>query len=51
MKTDQKIGCTVQSCIHYNRGDMCSLKSIQVWPCDDKNNKGHESMCFSYQQS
>jgi hypothetical protein len=51
MKVDQKISCSVQSCIHYKRGDMCSLNAIQVMPCDDQNAKGHESLCYSYQRS
>ncbi|CFY00142.1 Domain of unknown function DUF1540 [Syntrophomonas zehnderi OL-4] len=50
MKTDQKIACSVNDCIHY-QNDMCKLNSIQVWPCDDLNNLDHESMCFSYQSS
>lgn len=50
MKIEQKIACSVDDCMHYKK-DMCSLKSIQVWPCDDQNNRGHESMCFSYQRS
>lgn len=50
MNVEQKIDCSVQSCMHYKRGNMCSLTSIQVLPCVDRTNKGHESMCFSYQQ-
>ncbi len=50
MNVDQKIACSVQECTHYKRGDMCSLNAIQVLPCNQANNKGHESMCFSYQK-
>lgn len=50
MNVHQNIGCTVKGCMHYKSGDMCNLTSIQVLPCDDRNSKGHESMCFSYQK-
>lgn len=51
MDIEQRIACSVQDCMHYKRGDICSLTAIQVLPCTDQNNKGHESMCFSYQKS
>lgn len=51
MDISQKIGCTVDECMHYKKGDMCNLTAIQVLPCDDRNSKGHESMCFSYQKA
>lgn len=50
MEQNQKINCTVTSCMYNNTGKECTLKQITVTPvnnCDTKT--PDESMCGSYE--
>lgn len=53
MEKNQKINCTVKSCIYQDANTkMCTLQSIQVIPTDDCDTcKSDESMCGSYKYS
>lgn len=51
MKENQKINCTVKSCVHQDeRTKRCTLPSIQVVPTDGCDVCDYdESMCGSYE--
>lgn len=51
MDKNQKINCTVSSCIYNDNGDdKCLLEEISVEPCSDCATKNpDESMCGSYE--
>ena len=51
MEGNQKIHCTVGSCIYNNQQQgLCTLKSIQVEPVQNRNTSNpDESMCASYE--
>ena len=51
MEGNQKIQCTVESCIYNNpQANLCNLKAIQVEPVKNCNtSKPDESMCASYE--
>ena len=50
MEENQKINCTVESCIYQNPEERrCTLNAIQVMPTQDcKTRQPDESMCGSY---
>lgn len=50
MEKNQKINCTVESCVYQDgQTRSCTLQSIQVRPTQDCNTrKADESMCASY---
>lgn len=52
MEKNQKINCTVNSCIYNNTANkLCELESIIVEPCKNCNTgrPEEESMCGSYE--
>lgn len=51
MKENQKINCTVESCIYQDENTKrCTLQAIQVMPTQDcKTREPDESMCGSYE--
>ncbi|MCI8273515.1 MAG: DUF1540 domain-containing protein [Clostridia bacterium] len=51
MEKNQKINCTVESCIYQDdESKMCTLKSIHVKPVLGNGSKNKdESMCGSYE--
>lgn len=51
MEGNQKIHCTVESCMYNNNQEkMCVLDAIQVTPIQNKKTmKPDESMCASYE--
>ena len=53
MEENQKINCTVESCIYQDGNTKrCTLQSIQVVPTDDCDTfEPDESMCGSYEYS
>lgn len=50
MEGNQKIKCTVESCIYNNTEEnMCNLKGIEIKPIKNCNTKkADESFCASY---
>ena len=51
MEENQKINCTVESCVYQDREKRrCTLQSINVMPTTDTNtHETDESMCGSYE--
>lgn len=51
MNKNQKINCTVASCLYNNQQQAkCMLEEISVEPCSDCNtNEPDESICGSYE--
>ena len=51
MDKNQKINCTVESCVYQDSETArCTLQAIQVQPTQDCNTrKADESMCGSYE--
>ncbi len=51
MHNNQKINCTVKSCIYNNsQNGLCNLKSIKVTPKTNvSTGKPDESLCSSYE--
>ena len=50
MQANQKVGCSVNNCMHYKNGDMCRLNAVQIFPCSDEGHNGHDSVCYSFQE-
>ena len=48
---NQIISCNVESCKYNKKGELCSLRAIQVAPCSDMHSgiAEEESLCNSYQ--
>ena len=53
MEGNQKIHCTVESCVYNNQEQaLCTLKAIQVEPVQDcETCTPDESMCASYENN
>ena len=51
MEKNQKINCTVESCVYQNpETQRCTLQTIQVVPTEDCDTcEADESMCGSYE--
>ena len=51
MEKNQKINCTVESCVYQDgKNNRCTLQAIQVMPTQDcKTRQPDESMCGSYE--
>lgn len=51
MEKNQKINCTVESCVYQNPDTQrCTLQTIQVVPTEDCDTcEADESMCGSYE--
>lgn len=46
----QTIYCTVDTCEHHDRKDMCMLNSIQVTPPRHNPDPEQDSMCESFER-
>lgn len=53
IKGKQTINCTVSSCRYNEKSDFCSLKRIEVAPCNHVHSgiAEEESLCGSYEKN